>query len=84
MKCPHCFKDGLPEEETCMEKTDYGQWILKKDRTYYYEAWRRHSLLGSNSYFHIRSCDASCHVSKQCFAQRYLPCLLFKFHNLCS
>ena len=70
MKCPHCFKDGLPEEETCMEKTDDGQWILKKDRTYYYEAWRRHSLLSSNSYFHIRSCDASCHVSKQCFAQR--------------
>ena len=40
VKCPHCFREGLPEEETksfCMEKNDNGQWILKKDHTYYYQ-----------------------------------------------
>ena len=39
VKCPHCVKDGLPEEDTrnfCMVKID-GQWSLKTDHAYFYQ-----------------------------------------------
>ena len=39
IKCPFCFKDGLPEEDQhnfCMSQKD-GKWTLKKDHSYYYQ-----------------------------------------------
>ena len=32
MKCPFCVKDCLPQED---QKN--GQWILRRDHTYYYQ-----------------------------------------------
>ena len=39
VKCPLCFKEGLPEEETsnfCMTEID-SKWTLKNDHAYYYQ-----------------------------------------------
>ena len=39
MKCPFCVKDCLPQEDQdnfCMTQKN-GQWILRRDYTYYYQ-----------------------------------------------
>lgn len=39
VKCPHCIKDELPEEEYsgfCMEKHN-NEWTLKRNHRYYYQ-----------------------------------------------
>ena len=40
VKCPHCFKDNLPDEDVkgfCMKKDERGSWTLRRDHTYYYQ-----------------------------------------------
>ncbi len=49
VKCPYCFKDGIPEEESksfCMEKTDKQQWILKREHPYYYQVQTQLKVCG--------------------------------------
>ena len=39
VKCPFCFKEGLPEEDQenfCMSRND-GKWRLKRSHAYYYQ-----------------------------------------------
>ena len=38
VKCPYCYKDGLPEDDVgfCMLKMD-DSWALKRDHQYYYQ-----------------------------------------------
>ena len=40
VKCPFCFKDELPEDNTpkfCMSKNDAGEWKLSREHAYYYQ-----------------------------------------------
>lgn len=40
VKCPHCIKDGVCEDEDrefCMEKVDECNWKLKRNHCYYYQ-----------------------------------------------
>lgn len=40
VKCPHCFKDGLPDDEKenfCMIKNTSGEWVLRRQHSYYYQ-----------------------------------------------
>ena len=38
VKCPYCYKDGLPEDDVgfCMVKKD-DSWALKRGHQYYYQ-----------------------------------------------
>ena len=50
IKCPYCYKEGLPDEDTsnfCMVN-EGGKWTLKRDHTYFYQVQLQLHVCGMN------------------------------------